>query len=160
MVSIDGTRPAVLLTPCGNKVESLNSLFHCVHSRPVSLPRTSVVFRDPREVVISEHRMRIEVYHWARKTAELNPFIYERFEVHIIGGKTGVKLFVLPDRSCVNSQYNHRCVGAVVRERRHQALPRLATYGTRPLKHIVVKSPTHHHGICCATNTPCAPRQS
>ena len=61
------------------------------------------MFRDPREVVISEHRMRIEVYHLARKTAELDPFIYGRFEVHI-GGKTGVKLFVLSDRSCVNSQ--------------------------------------------------------
>ncbi|CAM9420565.1 unnamed protein product [Ascophyllum nodosum] len=48
-------------------------------SRDPTVRRTSVVFRDPREVVISEHRMRIEVY-LERKTSELDPFIYERFE--------------------------------------------------------------------------------
>ena len=47
------------------------------------------MFRDPREVVISEHRMRIEVYHLGRKTAKLSAFIYERFEVRTRRKKDG-----------------------------------------------------------------------
>lgn len=39
-----------------------------------------VVVRDPRNVVISEHRMRTEVYH-RDIIDELNVFIYQRLEV-------------------------------------------------------------------------------
>ena len=39
------------------------------------------MFRDPRDIVVSEHRMRIEVYE-KNDTAELSPFIYQRFEVN------------------------------------------------------------------------------
>ena len=63
------------------------------------------MFRDPREVVISEHRMRIEVY-LERKTSELDPFIYERFEVNA-GRKTGgaiYKRLLLSDPPCISSQ--------------------------------------------------------
>lgn len=38
-----------------------------------------VLVRDPRNVVISEHRMRKEVY-W-EMAADLDDFIHERFEV-------------------------------------------------------------------------------
>lgn len=55
---------------------------------PYNFVRISVVFRDPREVVISEHRMRIEHYK-KMDTSELNPFIYERFEVIIWIEKKG-----------------------------------------------------------------------
>ena len=61
------------------------------------------MFRDPREVVISEHRMRIEVYHLGGKTAELDPFIYGRFEVHP-RGKMGANCFVLSDLACLSTQ--------------------------------------------------------
>ena len=41
------------------------------------------MFRDPRDVIISEHRMRTEVYKWA-DTAELGQTIYQRFEVNVV----------------------------------------------------------------------------
>ena len=52
--------------------------------------RISVVFRDPRDVVISELRMR----HRDKEsnTYELNSFIYERFEVNIIGIESNVRV--------------------------------------------------------------------
>lgn len=46
---------------------------------PPSFDRMVVVVRDPRNVVISEHRMRKEVY-W-EMAADLDIFIHERFEV-------------------------------------------------------------------------------
>ncbi|CAM9904786.1 unnamed protein product [Ascophyllum nodosum] len=48
-------------------------------SRDPAVLRMAVVFRDPRDIVISERRMRIEVYH-ERNISELIPFIYRRFE--------------------------------------------------------------------------------
>lgn len=41
--------------------------------------RMAVLFRDAREVVISEHRMRFTVYH--RQVGALEPYIRGRFEV-------------------------------------------------------------------------------
>lgn len=42
----------------------------------------AVIFRDARNIVISEHRMRIEVYHQdIQDVGELEPFIHRRFEV-------------------------------------------------------------------------------
>lgn len=38
-----------------------------------------VVMRDPRNVVVSEHKMRIETYH--QKLPPLNKYIHERMEV-------------------------------------------------------------------------------
>lgn len=46
---------------------------------PPSFGRMAVVLRDPRNVVISEHRMRKEVY-W-EMAADLDIFIHARFEV-------------------------------------------------------------------------------
>ena len=37
------------------------------------------MFRDPRNIVLSEHRMRIEVYNQT-DTAKIIPFIQQRFE--------------------------------------------------------------------------------
>ncbi|CAM9779816.1 unnamed protein product [Ascophyllum nodosum] len=48
-------------------------------SQDPAVLRMAVVFRDPRDVVISEHRMRIDVFHQAA-TSDLVPFIYQRFE--------------------------------------------------------------------------------
>lgn len=44
--------------------------------------RTAVIVRDPREVVMSERRMRIEVFNttWV-KELPLNDFVLKRFEV-------------------------------------------------------------------------------
>ena len=61
------------------------------------------MFRDPREVVISEHRMRIEVY-LERKTSELDPFIYKRFEVNVGRKAGGAKRLLLFDRPCISTQ--------------------------------------------------------
>jgi len=52
---------------------SLPSRFHL---------RTAVVFRDPRDVVISERRMKLEVYHRVKGNKRLLPFIERRFEVY------------------------------------------------------------------------------
>lgn len=38
-----------------------------------------MVFRDARNLIVSEHRMRIKVYH--EDVAQLEPFILSRFEV-------------------------------------------------------------------------------
>lgn len=39
-----------------------------------------MVFRDPRNMVVSEHRFRIEAYH-QKHVKKLNDFVHQRFEV-------------------------------------------------------------------------------
>ncbi|CAM9551062.1 unnamed protein product [Ascophyllum nodosum] len=48
-------------------------------SRDPAVLRMAVVFRDPRDIVISERRMRIGAYK-EKNIPELTPFIYKRFE--------------------------------------------------------------------------------
>ena len=52
------------------------------HGLVHALIRMAIVFRDPRDVIISEHRMRIGVFHEAN-TSDIAPFIFERFEVNV-----------------------------------------------------------------------------
>ena len=42
--------------------------------------RMAVIFRDARDMIISEHRMLIEVYH-RMHLGELEPYILSRFQV-------------------------------------------------------------------------------
>ncbi|CAM9854060.1 unnamed protein product [Ascophyllum nodosum] len=79
-------------SPCrhGVKEPTRESLFQCLPdtskrcaqlmpSRDPAVLRMAIVFRDPRDVIISEHRMRIGVFHRAN-TSDIAPFIFERFE--------------------------------------------------------------------------------
>ena len=49
-----------------------------------AFPSTAVIFRDPRDVVVSEFHMRRDFYHQARvKGVVLDDFVRERFEVRL-----------------------------------------------------------------------------
>ncbi|CAM9551407.1 unnamed protein product, partial [Ascophyllum nodosum] len=48
-------------------------------SRDPAVIRMAVVFRDPRDIVVSERRMRIQTYQ-EKNVPKLIPFIYRRFE--------------------------------------------------------------------------------
>lgn len=41
-----------------------------------------VVFRDPRDVIVSEHRMKIDFFN--EDVGELEPYIRSRFEVRMV----------------------------------------------------------------------------
>ena len=61
----------------------------------------SVVFKDPRDVVIYEHMMRIDKKE--KDIPELIPFIYERFEVNVRSWIPYVSVCLLFDCSARNT---------------------------------------------------------